>query len=55
VYAWLVAERSRDLLPGSHHDTLAWLHTVRDGSALGGASLFASAATLWGQALPTPD
>jgi hypothetical protein len=25
LHAWLVAERSADLIPGSHHDTLAWI------------------------------
>jgi hypothetical protein len=31
---WLVGERSRDLIPGSHHDTLAWLRLAADGHAL---------------------
>ena len=25
LHAWLLAERSRDLVPGSPHDTLAWV------------------------------
>ena len=33
VHAWLVAERSRDLIPGSHHDTLAWLGLARPAAA----------------------
>ena len=30
VHAWLVAERSRDLVPGSAHDTLAWVRLAAD-------------------------
>jgi hypothetical protein len=47
LHAWLVAERSRDLLPGTHHDTLAWVRLARDGGALAGPSIFAAAARLW--------
>jgi hypothetical protein len=28
LHDWLVAERARDLIDGSHHDTLAWLHRL---------------------------
>lgn len=49
VHAWLVAERSRDLLPGSHHDTLAWVALARDGSRL--QTLFEAPAALWAAGL----
>ena len=45
VHAWLVAERSRDLLPGSHHDTLAWVELARRSGAL--PTLFDGPAALW--------
>lgn len=47
LHAWLVAERSTDLMPGSHHDTLAWVRLAREGIAPGMASIFAAAAALW--------
>ncbi len=47
LHAWLVTERSRDLLPGSHHDTVAWVRLAQDGSALAGPSIFEAAAGLW--------
>lgn len=47
LHAWLVTERLRDLLPGSHHDTLAWVRLAQDGGALAGPSIFAAAARLW--------
>jgi len=31
LHAWLVAERSDELIAGSHHDTLAWLRSTRAG------------------------
>ena len=34
LYRWLVRERVNELLPGSHHDTLAWLRLAADGHAL---------------------
>ena len=55
LHAWLVAERSRDLVPGSHHDTLAWIRTVRDGNALSRPSIFAGAAALWSRGLAAAD
>jgi len=51
LHAWLVTERSRDLLPGSHHDTLAWVRLVQDGGTLAGPSIFAVAARLWAAGL----
>ena len=47
LYAWLVRERSSDLITGSHHDTLVWLRQVADGAALQGRSIFAEAASVW--------
>ena len=47
LYAWLVEERSRDLVPGSHHDTLAWLRLAGDAGALADPSIFVAAARLW--------
>ena len=55
LHRWLHDERSRDLIPGSHHDTLAWIALARDGLALSGASMFASAAALWPQGLSRVD
>ncbi|WP_067065498.1 hypothetical protein [Roseateles chitosanitabidus] len=55
LHAWLSAERARDLLPGSHHDTLAWLALARDPAALAttdaAPSMFTAAASLWARAL----
>lgn len=55
LHAWLIAERSRDLMPGSHHDTLAWIQLAGDGNALTRASIFAGAAALWGAGLAAAD
>ena len=56
LHAWLMQERSRDLLPGSHHDTLAWIRLARDPKALGSApSMFEAAAPLWAQALDSDE
>lgn len=55
LQAWLVAERTRDLQPGSHHDTLAWVHLARDAGTLAGASIFATAHRLWLTALAASD
>ena len=52
LHAWLSAERARDLLPGSHHDTLAWLKLARDPLALGSApSMFDAALPVWQRGL----
>jgi len=53
--AWLLEERARDLLPGSHHDTLVWVRLAGDGHALGQASIFDAAAALWGNGLERAD
>jgi hypothetical protein len=47
LLAWLLDERGRDLVPGSQHDTLAWLRLAGDSDALAGASIFAAADRLW--------
>ena len=31
LHAWLLAERSRERIPRSHHDTLAWVRLARTG------------------------
>ncbi len=51
LHAWLVAERSKELIPGSHHDTLAWVRLAEDGSALADASIFEGPAALWASGL----
>ena len=55
LHAWLVTERSRDLLPGSHHDTLAWVRLAHDGGTLAGPSIFAAAARLWAAGLAVEE
>lgn len=47
LHAWLVRERAADLIPGSHHDTLAWLRLAANGNALTHPSIFTAAAALW--------
>ncbi|HEX5683231.1 MAG TPA: hypothetical protein VFY73_04270 [Ideonella sp.] len=47
LHAWLLKERSKDLIPGSHHDTLAWVRLATDGRVLAGATPFAGADGLW--------
>ena len=51
MHAWLVAERRKDLIPGSHHDTLAWLELARDGAQLRGATVFDGPSALWARGL----
>src|SRR5687767_12061764 len=46
LHRWLIDERSKDLIPGTHHDTLAWLQLARDGRTLAGGSIFDGAAVL---------
>ena len=55
LHTWLVTERSRDLLPGSHHDTLAWVLLAQDGARLAGTSIFAAAARLWSVGLAAEE
>ncbi|HSV50650.1 MAG TPA: hypothetical protein VLJ57_00935 [Burkholderiaceae bacterium] len=51
LHAWLVEERSRDLIPGSHHDTLVWIRLVASGTTLADPSIFRRASVLWTQGL----
>ena len=51
LHAWLVTERSTDLIPGSHHDTMAWLALAKEPAALQGASMFEAASRVWAQGL----
>ena len=53
--AWLLAERSTDLVPGSHHDTGVWVRLAGDGHALARAPMFDAAATLWAAGLRADD
>lgn len=56
LHAWLLEERSKDLIPGSHHDTLAWLHLAERGVARSaGGSIFVAAAALWTMGLGADD
>jgi hypothetical protein len=55
LHQWLLAERSKDRIPGAHHDTLAWIALAHDGKALAGGSIFGAAAALWPRALTHTD
>ena len=55
LHAWLVAERSRDLVPGSPHDTLAWVRLAADRTVWDAPSLFAAPARLWRRGLAADD
>jgi hypothetical protein len=55
LHAWLLAERGKDVIPGSHHDTLAWVRLARDGATLAGPSIFSRAATVWAAGLATAE
>jgi hypothetical protein len=55
LHAWLVAERSKDLIQGSHHDTLAWVRLAVRGTALAHSSIFAGSAALWAAGLALDD
>jgi hypothetical protein len=50
LHAWLVVERSKDELPGSHHDTLAW---IGEPALAGAGTIFAVAQAAWVGALRT--
>ena len=47
LHAWLTGLRPAERIPGSHHDTLAWVMLARDGATLSGPSIFVNAAALW--------
>jgi hypothetical protein len=55
LHAWLVAERERDLVPGSHHDTLAWVRLAANPAVWAGPSLFAAPDRLWRAGLAAAD
>ncbi|HSI59736.1 MAG TPA: hypothetical protein VLA16_19400 [Ideonella sp.] len=55
LHAWLLSERSTDRVPGSHHDTLAWVRLAGDGAALAGGTLFSGAEALWSAGLKLGD
>ena len=56
LHAWLLSERSADLVHGSPHDTLAWLRLAQDGATLAqDASIFSSAADVWTRGLNVYD
>ena len=51
LQAWLLAERLRDRVAGSPHDTRAWVELAGSGSALATGSIFGAAAALWSAGL----
>lgn len=51
LHAWLVKERSADVIPGSHHDTLGWLALARDPAVFGDAAVFDAAERVWRRGL----
>ncbi len=53
VHAWLMKFRDEQALPGSHHDTVAWVRLAPRPQAFGGSasSLFDQAWPLWQQGL----
>lgn len=55
LHAWLLAERSKARLVGTHHDTLAWLRLAEPGFEVERGSIFAAAATLWTEGLLADD
>jgi hypothetical protein len=55
LHAWLLAERSRDVIRGSDHDTRAWLHLVHDSVLLTDASIFNGAMAAWERGLDAEE
>jgi hypothetical protein len=55
LHAWLVAERSRELVPRSHHDTLAWVRKAASGVVRDETSMFTAAASVWQAGLAAAD
>ena len=47
LYTWLLAERSNDRVPGSHHDTLDWLALATEPAVLDGRMMFEAATMVW--------
>jgi hypothetical protein len=54
LHAWLLAERSNDVIHGSPHDTLAWVRLARDGVGPPGASIFERPRSMWEAGLLEP-
>jgi hypothetical protein len=52
---WLAAERSVDVVPGSPHDTRAWVDLAGDGDSLNQRSIFAAAHALWREGLAAAE
>lgn len=56
LHAWLVAERSADVVPGSPHDTMPWVVLAANASAaMATGSPFNAAAPLWREGLRLED
>ncbi len=55
LHAWLIDERTRDLVSGSQHDTLAWVRLAQRGDALQGGSIFGAAVAIWRDGLTRDD
>jgi hypothetical protein len=55
LHAWLLAERSRERVPGSPHDTLVWVRLAADRAVCAGPSPFAAPALLWRAGLAADD
>jgi hypothetical protein len=47
LHAWLLNERSSDRVPGSAHDTVAWVQLAQDPAMLGRGELFDAPKSLW--------
>jgi len=55
LHAWLLAERSKDVVPGSHHDTRVWVDLARETTALVQSRAFAGSQALWTAGLALDD
>ena len=55
LHAWLVRERSTDLVHGRPHDTLAWVQLAGQGTTLARGPIFATAAAVWMLGLDAND
>jgi len=55
LHAWLEAERRRDRLPGSHHDTVAWVDLAPAGTEFAAGELFDRTMPLWAEGIARPE
>ena len=55
LQAWLMAERTRERVEGSQHDTLAWVRLATDASVLVGMSIFDAAERQWEKGLASAE